>query len=41
VIQARIDNPLSPRGGIVLKPVDKVSFYGSYSLSCLLSAGGQ
>jgi hypothetical protein len=39
VIQARIDNPVSPRGGIVLKPVDdNVSFY---SLSCLPSAGGQ
>ena len=41
VVQSRTDNLVSPRAGIVLKPVDNVSFYGSYSVSYLPSAGDQ
>jgi catecholate siderophore receptor len=37
----RVDNLISPRGGIVLKPIDPLSFYGSYSISYLPSAGDQ
>nr|WP_274541224.1 TonB-dependent siderophore receptor [Methylosinus trichosporium] len=41
VVQARADNFVSPRGGIVVKPVENLSIYGSYSVSYLPSAGDQ
>lgn len=37
----RTDNLLSPRAGIVFKPVEPLSLYGSYSVSYLPSAGDQ
>ncbi len=37
----RIDNLISPRAGIVIKPSDSISFYGSYSVSYLPSSGDQ
>lgn len=37
----RIDNLLSPRAGVVVKPLDNLAFYGSYSVSYLPSAGDQ
>jgi catecholate siderophore receptor len=37
----RVDNLLSPRAGVILKPVDNVSFYASYSVSYLPSSGDQ
>jgi catecholate siderophore receptor len=37
----RIDNLVSPRTGIVLKPIQSVSVYGSYSVSYLPSSGDQ
>ena len=37
----RIDNLISPRAGIVVKPVTGVSLYGSYSVSYLPSSGDQ
>jgi Outer membrane receptor for monomeric catechols len=37
----RIDNLISPRAGIVYKPVTVVSVYGSYSVSYLPSSGDQ
>ncbi len=37
----RIDNLVSPRLGLVVKPVTALSFYGSYSVSYLPSAGDQ
>jgi catecholate siderophore receptor len=37
----RIDNLLSPRAGIVYKPIAKASIYGSYSVSYLPSSGDQ
>lgn len=37
----RVDNLVSPRAGVVFKPVDNVSFYGSYSVSYLPSSGDQ
>lgn len=37
----RIDNLVSPRLGVVVKPVADVSIYGSYSVSYLPSAGDQ
>jgi catecholate siderophore receptor len=37
----RIDNLVSPRAGIVVKPVAQLSFYGSYSVSYLPSSGDQ
>jgi catecholate siderophore receptor len=37
----RIDNLVSPRAGIVIKPTAVVSIYGSYSISYLPSSGDQ
>jgi len=37
----RVDNLLSPRAGIVYKPVVPVSVYGNYSVSYLPSSGDQ
>ena len=37
----RIDNLVSPRFGVVVKPVENVSLYGSYSVSYLPSSGDQ
>jgi catecholate siderophore receptor len=37
----RRDDMVSPRAGVVLKPVQPLSFYGSYSVSYLPSAGEQ
>ncbi|MBZ5631963.1 MAG: TonB-dependent siderophore receptor [Acidobacteriia bacterium] len=37
----RIDKLVSPRAGIVVKPVSTVSIYGSYSVSYLPSSGDQ
>jgi catecholate siderophore receptor len=37
----RPDNLVSPRAGVVIKPVDPVSLYGSYSVSYLPSSGDQ
>jgi catecholate siderophore receptor len=37
----RMDDLVSPRAGLVLKPVEPVSFYGSYSVSYLPSSGDQ
>lgn len=38
---ARTDNLVSPRAGVIVKPVENVSIYGSYSVSYLPSAGDQ
>jgi catecholate siderophore receptor len=38
---ARVDNLFSPRLGIVFKPRDPISVYGSYSISYLPSSGDQ
>lgn len=37
----RTDHLVSPRAGIVVKPIDRVSLYGSYSVSHLPSSGDQ
>ncbi|HEX8846149.1 MAG TPA: TonB-dependent receptor [Pyrinomonadaceae bacterium] len=37
----RIDNLVSPRVGVVVKPVNELSVYGSYSVSYLPSSGDQ
>jgi catecholate siderophore receptor len=37
----RVDNLVSPRAGIVFKPVTMLSLYGSYSVSYLPSSGDQ
>lgn len=37
----RIDHLVSPRAGIVLKPISALSIYGSYSVSHLPSSGDQ
>ena len=38
---SRTDDLLSPRAGLVLKPVDALAVYGSFSVSFLPSAGDQ
>ena len=38
---ARPDNLVSPRAGVVVKPAEPVSLYGSYSVSYLPSSGDQ
>ncbi|MEN3330796.1 MAG: catecholate siderophore receptor [Blastocatellia bacterium] len=37
----RIDNLVSPRAGIIFKPVTQLSIYGNYSVSYLPSSGDQ
>ena len=37
----RVDHMVSPRAGMVLKPIEPLSVYGSYSVSYLPSAGDQ
>lgn len=37
----RVDDKVSPRAGIVFKPVDNVSLYGAYSISYLPASGDQ
>src|SRR5262249_36121438 len=37
----RIDNLVSPRAGMVFKPIEPVSVYANYSVSYLPSAGNQ
>ncbi|HUQ95102.1 MAG TPA: TonB-dependent siderophore receptor [Bryobacteraceae bacterium] len=37
----RIDNLISPRLGMVIKPMDAISVYGNYSVSYLPSSGDQ
>jgi catecholate siderophore receptor len=37
----RIDNLVSPRVGLVIKPITELSLYGSYSVSYLPSSGDQ
>ena len=32
---------MSPRSGVIVKPLENLSFYGSYSVSYLPSAGDQ
>jgi len=41
VTQARVDDLLSPRLGLVLKPVEALAVYASYSVSYLPSSGDQ
>ena len=38
---ARVDNLVSPRVGVVVKPITKISFYTNYSVSYLPSSGDQ
>ena len=38
---SRTDNLVSPRVGVVLKPMEEMSFYASYSVSYLPSSGDQ
>jgi catecholate siderophore receptor len=38
---SRTDDIVSPRAGVVIKPVEPLSFYGSYSVSYLPSSGDQ
>jgi catecholate siderophore receptor len=37
----RIDNPVSPRAGLIFKPAAEVSMYATYSVSYLPSSGDQ
>jgi len=37
----RPDNLVSPRAGLIVKPIDAISLYGSYSVSYLPSSGDQ
>jgi catecholate siderophore receptor len=37
----RVDDLLSPRAGVIVKPVEPLSLYGSYSVSYLPSSGDQ
>ncbi len=41
VALSRVDDLVSPRAGIIFKPIDNLSIYGSYSVSYLPSAGDQ
>ncbi len=37
----RVDNMVSPRAGLVIKPIKEVSIYGNYNVSFLPSSGDQ
>lgn len=37
----RVDDKISPRVGVIFKPVDNVSLYGAYSISYLPASGDQ
>ncbi len=39
--RGRVDDKVSPRVGVVLKPIDNVSIYGAYSISYLPASGDQ
>lgn len=41
VVLGRVDDLVSPRAGVIFKPIDNLSIYGSYSVSYLPSAGDQ
>ena len=41
VVFGRVDDLISPRVGVVLKPLENLAVYGSYSVSYLPSAGDQ
>jgi catecholate siderophore receptor len=41
VVLDRIDNLVSPRAGVIMKPLENLSIYGSFSVSYLPSAGDQ
>lgn len=41
ITTGRVDDLVSPRLGVILKPVENVSVYGSYSVSYLPGAGDQ
>ncbi|MBY0252549.1 MAG: TonB-dependent siderophore receptor [Methylobacterium organophilum] len=41
VTNDRVDNLMSPRAGLVIKPLANLAFYGSYSVSYLPSSGDQ
>ncbi len=41
LVNTRVDDLVSPRAGVVVKPLDNLAFYGSYSVSYLPSAGDQ
>lgn len=41
IVNARIDDLVSPRAGVVVKPLPNLAFYGSYSVSYLPSSGDQ
>ena len=41
IFRTRTDNLVSPRAGVIVKPVDNLSVYGVYSISYLPSAGDQ
>jgi catecholate siderophore receptor len=40
-LRNRVDDKISPRAGVIVKPLDNLSFYGSYSISYLPASGDQ
>ncbi len=41
ILRGRTDEKLSPRGAVIVKPVDNLSIYGAYSVSYLPASGDQ
>jgi catecholate siderophore receptor len=41
ITRARVDEKVSPRGAVIVKPMDNLSIYGSYSVSYLPASGDQ
>ncbi len=41
ILRGRTDEKLSPRGAVIVKPVDQLSIYGAYSVSYLPASGDQ
>jgi catecholate siderophore receptor len=40
-VRGRVDEEVSPRGAIIVKPMENLSFYGSYSVAYLPASGDQ
>lgn len=41
IFRTRIDDKVSPRAAVIVKPIDNLSIYGAYSVSYLPSSGDQ
>jgi catecholate siderophore receptor len=41
ILRSRVDEKVSPRAAVIVKPIENLSFYGAYSISYLPASGDQ